>query len=284
MNLAFEFTSSQSGAITQRRLGKAPARGHAMMLNFSDYAKKSIAIPETYNYYKRKVPVPVQDWGNTEFGDCTIASQGILSQYMERQEQRRTVAITRDSIIDTYFNMVERVYGSREDMGAYEIDALNNWRNKDYTFKDVKGRAYTIDAYTRINHSNISEVKKALFLSGAKGIKVCFSLPWAWAIQDASLWDIPENSKLTGDYAVGSWGGHSMTAIANYDTNFLTLRHSWNIPDGKISWRAFAAYCDEAYLVIDSVNDWKKKLNKKEINFSALVSDVNMVSDVKIEL
>lgn len=267
----------------QRKLGKVNAvKGSMKTLHLSSYAKAPLIIPEVYDYYKNKKPIPIQDWGNNDNGDCTIASQGEGAQFMERQEQRKTVVIPKENIIETYYNMVERVYGVREDSGAYELDALNNWRNPDYTFKDSKGRPFTIDAYTKVNHSNISEVKKALYLSGAKGIKVCFALPWAWANSLDNVWDIPEGQKLTGDWTPYSWGGHSMWVISKWNKDWLWVPSSWNMPMGKISWRAFAIYADEAYMVVDSVNQWKKRLDKKDFNLSKLVSDVNMVSDIKI--
>lgn len=266
----------------ERRLGKGAAIGSTKLLTFSKYDKnKAVEIPETYNYYKGKKPVPVQEWGNNEYGDCTIASQGIGAQHMERVEQRKNVIISKQSIVDTYFNMVERVYGSREDSGAFEMDALNNWRNKDYTFRDSKGNPFTIDAYTRINYADLDEVKRALLLSGSHGIKVCFALPLAWATSSLD-WDIPEGQQPVGAYRPYSWGGHSMWAISHWDKNWLYLPSSWNEPMGRISWRAFAIYCDEAYSVIDSVNAWKKRVGAKAFNFKALVSDINDVSDVKI--
>jgi hypothetical protein len=158
---------------------------------------------------------------------------------------------------------------------------LNNYRNKDYTFRDKYGRPYTIDAYTAINHRNIQEVKNAIYLSGAKGIAVCFALPLAWARLTHGTWDIPEGQQPIGDWLPYSWGGHSMWSIAKYDEWGLTLPSTWKMPDGKISWRAFSYYCDEAYLIIDSVNYWKKTLSK-EFNVKKLIGDVNDVSDVKI--
>jgi hypothetical protein len=272
----------ESEGHVNRRLGKSFVKGHPKALIFSDYLSKTVVAPPTYDFYKGKKPIPVHDTGNNEFGCCTIASQAIGAEYLERIEQRRTIQISRDQIVNTYFNMCERVYGSRADEGAYEIDALNNWRNADFTFRDYKGRPMTIDAYTKINHANIEEVKKALFLSAGHIIKVCFALPLAWASAYDNVWDIPEGQKLVGQWTPYSWGGHSMLEIAKYDQWGVTLPSTWNQPAGKISWRAFATYCDEAYLVIDSVNQWKKRLTKKELNFGKLVSDVNMVSDVKI--
>jgi hypothetical protein len=267
-----------------RRLGKSPSKSDTKLLQMSKYTVGD--APAVYDFWSSRAPFPLRTFGNTQYGDCTKASQALLAMRMERIETRQTPSISDTEIINNYFAMTARLYGGG-DTGAYEIDALNEWRRPDLTFRDIYKRPLTIDAYTRINQSNIQEVKNALYLAGAKGIKVCFSLPYAWATRNDMVWDIPAGQQPIGQYLPGSWGGHSMTAIARYDTEWLYLPSSWGYPDGKISWRAFAIYCDEAYLVIDSVDSWRKKQiggQLVNINLTALVSDVNSVSDQKIKL
>lgn len=267
------------------RLGKAHAVGRMSTLQFGEYFKKSdIKLPKKFNAYQKRTPIPVQDWGNNEYGCCTIASQGVLSQYMERQEQKKTPVITAAEAVRVYKNMIVRKYGGVfQDMGAYEVDALNNWRNPDYTFRDSKGHPYTIDAYVKINHTDVEEIRQALYLSKAKGIKICFALPYAWSFRRDLVWDIPKGQSLTGAYVPYSWGGHSMTAIAIWDEQWLYgLPHTWNLPMGRISWEAVAVYADEAYLIIDSMNQWRKDTEKGAFAFNKLAADVNDVSSIKI--
>jgi hypothetical protein len=263
-----------------KRIGKAPAKSHPLMLNFSNYAKADIIIPEKTSFWKNRTAFPIRHYGNTMYGDCTKASQAILATRMERIESRITIMITDEEIINNYLAMSQRLYGGG-DNGAYEIDALSEWRKKDLTFRDVKGNPLTIDAFTRVNHGSIAEVKKAIFLGGAHGIKVCFNLPAAW--QRTLTWDIPVGQQPVGIYLPGTWGGHSMAAVRDYDKDWLYLDHTWNTPAGKISWRAFSIYCDEAYSVVDSISAWRKRLSNKEMNISKLVSDVNVVSSTKIK-
>jgi hypothetical protein len=262
------------------RLGKAPARGHIKMLNFADYVKADVPVPEKTNFWKKRAAFPLRSYGNNSFGCCTKASQAILATKMERIEFRRTINITDDEIIRNYLAMTSRLYGGG-DTGAYELDALNEWRNPDRTFRDDKGHPLTIDAYTRINQNNSDDIKRAIFLSGAHGIKVCFNLPVAWS--RTTTWDVPDGVIPMGPWQPGSWGGHSMTSASDYDKDWIYLDHTWGVPAGRISWKAFAIYCDEAYSVIDSVASWKKRLDKKQINIPAIIGDVNAVSDVKIK-
>jgi hypothetical protein len=263
-----------------KRLGKAPARSHLLQLNLSDYLKKDVAVPKVYNYWAKRKPFQPYDVGNNEYGCCTIASQVLLAQRMERIEQNRTIVIPKDNILKTYFDLTKRLYGGG-DTGAYELDALNNWRNPDLTFRDDKKRPYTIDAFVRVNQANIDELKKALFLAGAHGMKLCFNLPWAWS--QTLVWDLPEGQQLIGDYLPGGWGGHSTSCISRWDENWLWFPSSWKTVDIKVSWKAIAAYSDECYLPVDSVNAWKKKPAAKIIDLKKLVSDVNMVSSQKIK-
>lgn len=268
--------------VDTRRTGKAPAKSHLKMLQLGNYLKTDRAIPPSFDFWKGRKPFVPYDVGNNEYGDCTKASQALLAQRMEREEQNKTIEIPKQSIIDSYLALTQRLYGGG-DTGAYELDALNSWRNPDTTFRDTKDRPHTIDAFMRINHGNIDEVKAALYLSKAGGIKVCFNLPMAWAYRTDNVWDIPEDQEPVGDYLPGSWGGHSMMATSKWDKDWLWLPSSWNMPDGKVSWRAMSIYCDEAYLVVDSVNAWKKRKLGNIIDLNALKADVNMVSSTKIK-
>lgn len=62
------------------------------------------------------------------------------------------------------------------------------------------------------------------------------------------------------------------------------LVHSWWDGDTKvkykqtITWEAFTIYCDEAYLVVDSMDEWRKKLQVDK-----LVDAVNQVSSTKVK-
>jgi hypothetical protein len=265
-----------------RRTGKAPTKGHPKLLNFADFLRQEVEIPAASNYWKRKAKFPKRHFGNVLKGSCTRSSQAQNIMRLERKEQRRNVIITDDEVLRVYEEMTCRHYGCG-DTGAYELDALSEWRKPDLTIRDTKGRPYTIDAFTAINHRSIEQMKKAIWLGGGNGVKVCFNLPWAWAgIEDEQMiWDVEDGLEMVGDWMPGSWGGHSMYGY-DFDPNWLYLTHTWDCPDGKISWRAFAAYCDEAYFVIDSINAWKKRKAAKILHLPKLVSAVNEISSQKI--
>lgn len=273
-----------------KRLGKLPARSSVKQLHFARFAAAAAPLPPpSVSFWNKRAPFPAYTYGNTEHGCCTIASQAVMATRLERLEQRRTVGFAEDEILRVYYALTAREYGGG-DTGAYETDALDNWRNPDLTFRDGKGRPHTIDAYLRVNHADINEVKRAIAFSGAHGIKVCYSLPAAWSnINMPDAWDIPEGQPMVGPWQPNSWGGHSMAAAAGYLVDALQQPHTWykggrEIYYGiqRVTWRAVAGYMDEAYIVIDSVNAWKKQglLTKRQAEM--IVSAVNEVSDTKI--
>lgn len=268
------------------RLGRLPSKADTRALHFSRFlsARAPSTPPPATNFWRRRSPFAPRTFGNLQMGNCTIAKQAVAHLRMERIEQRRTTTILDAEPIRVYMEMSEELYGGG-DNGAYETDALDRWRRQDKTFKDYKGRALTIDAYTRLNPYDHDEVRTALALAGAHGLAVCFNLPLAWAyLNPPARWDIPEGQPpLVGPWMPGSWGGHSMWAV-DYDEDDLIVAHTWDQPDQRVSWKACAAYMDEVHLVIDSVNWWKahKAQALRFLDLAGIKTAVNKVSDVKI--
>lgn len=274
------------------RLGKLKPKNSLKALLFADFLRTAApAPPKRYNFWKKRAPFPERDFGNTEHGCCTIASQALLALRMERLEQNRTIDFDTDEILRVYYNMTKRLYSTeweyeyyKGDTGAYEMDALSNWRNPDLTFRDSKGRPYTIEAYTRVNHLDIEAVKLAFFVTEGKGLKLTFNLPAVLPqMFPKKIWDVPEGQALTGRWAPGSLGGHSMTGVSNYDELGFECPQTWQMPSHWVTWRFFAAYAEEVHVVFDSLNAWKKTKAAKFINLPAVASAVNAVSDLKIK-
>jgi hypothetical protein len=266
-----------------KRLGRLPTRSDTRALLFSRFAMPVIDVPPTSNFWPRRSPFPLRTFGNREYGDCTIASQAVGAQRMERLEVGRRASITDDEVIRVYVALSDRLYGGG-DNGAYETDALDNWRRKDLTFRDTQKRPLTIDAYVRLNPHDHRELKTAIWTAGAKGIKICINLPAAFSrIDPPANWDIPAGQALVGEWMPGSWGGHSMWC-RDYDEVGIWVPHTWGMHDQRITWPAVAAYVDEAHMVIDSLNEWRQRLERMPslLNLDAIADAVNQVSPVKI--
>jgi hypothetical protein len=269
-------------------LGKRPARGDARTLNFARFVQLD-RVPRAYDPWKKRAPFPARSFGNTRLGDCTRASQAIAAMRFERLETRATPQIADAEVERAYREGCQRHYGTTDDVGMYEVDALSDFRNPDYTFKDAHGRPITIDAFTQVNVRDRDEVKAAIALSGKWGIKVCLNLPAAYqAFEPPAAWDAPPDGKFTGDWEPGSWGGHSLAADA-YDDRGVRLCHSWYDGPGvvyhqMITWAGLAAYADEAYWLLDSVDAWRKRpaSQRAAVDLKGIVKAVNKVSSVKV--
>jgi hypothetical protein len=271
--------------IRPKQLGRLPSKADPRALFLNRFSALDVTPPAKTNFWPRRKAFPLRSFGNLTYGDCTRAKQAIAAMRMERIEQYRTIKIDDTEIIRVYREMSDRLYGGG-DNGAYETDALDCWRRKEYTFRDMgtansPPRDLTIDAYLRINPYDHDELRRAMATAGAHGLAVCVNLPWAFSsIDPPSDWDIPTGS-LIGEWLPGSWGGHSLWA-RDYDEVGIWLVHTWEIPDQRITWRAAAAYLDEAHLVVDSWNWWKNTKDPRLMDLDALRAAVNRVSSVKI--
>lgn len=267
----------------QVKLGRLPMKSTRKAVQFSEFYKY-LKLPPSQIYWVKKTPLPLRTYGNTQYGDCTIAKQCVAATRMERMESRgrEMIDIPDSEAIRVYTEMSNELYGGG-DNGAYEDDALNRWRNPDKTFRDSKGRPFPIDAYLRLDAKNHDEVKAALALSGPKGIAICLNLPVAFSrIDPPNKWDIPEGQPLIDEWMPGSWGGHSMWANG-YTKEGIILDHTWGIPNQILTWEAAAAYMDEAHVVIDSVDGWRKKTQKAvKFNLNGVIDAVNSVSSIRI--
>src|SRR4029078_13050201 len=147
-------------------------------------------------------------------------------------------------------------------------------RKPDETFRDTTGHPMTIDAFLRINASNQNELRAGIALSGAHGIGICLDLPLAW--QDREIWDIPDGQQPIGTWLPGSWGGHSMWSF-EFNESGILVDMTWKEAPKQITWRAMGIYCDEAHVVIDSVDAWRKKPGIQKATMDAIGDAVKCV-------
>lgn len=273
--------------VADRRLGRLPSKASRKALMAGDFLSYFELPASTVEFWTERKPFPIRTFGNTQYGCCTRASQAHMILRMERLEQRRTVDITDAEVIARYKEMIRRRYGSEADNGAYETDALDDWRSVEHTIRDTSGHPYTIDAYLRLNAFDHKELKAGIALSGAKGIKVCLNLPAAWQrIDPPDVWDVPKNQPLIGPWQPGSWGGHSVM-MHMYDEIGPWTPDQWGMPDRHMTWEAAAAgMVDEAHMVIDSIDAWRKRAEAQkpiaELNLARVIEAVNDVSSIKI--
>lgn len=285
----------------EKLLGKLPPKPDQRTLQFARFVEFD-KLPEAYNPWKHRAPFQPRTFGNTRYGDCTKASQAIACMRFERMETKRTPVISDEEIIRVYREGVRRHYGSDEDLGMYEVDALSDFRNRDTTFRDEAGHEYTIDAFTSINPRSKDEIRAGIALSAKWGIKVCFDLPIAWenVNPEDGPWDVPRDGDgkpvpITGNHTPGTWGGHSLTAD-RFNKIGLTVPHQWYeglglpkkewpLDEQVITWDAVLAYCSEAYWLLQSLDYWRKvatKAMKSAVDVKGIVKAANKLSSHKV--
>lgn len=258
-----------------KRLGKNSVKHDLRNLLAADYLEPGV-FPEAYDWQKHRAPMPARTFGNDSYGDCTLASQANALARLERIEQRRTILLADQLVIQNYLEMT----GGADD-GWYELEALKRWRTTG--FSPRVDRPYTIDAFTQIHTTNVDEMKAAIWQF--KVIKMCFQLPIAWSSIEPEGYAPP--GTMTGlwttgtgsDYDEGSWGGHSMS-VDGYNPVGAWAIHSWYVgakPARQlVTWDAIQKYADEAYSIVDSFDAWRKR--KPVFDLKALKADVAEVT------
>lgn len=276
------------------KLGRLPRISDTRALLYHRFASPRKALPEVYDFWAKRAPFPLVSFGNMSYGDCTRAKQAVAMLRMERIETRRTPTIDPAEVVRAYFEMTYRRYGvgipggqpSYEgDVGAYETDALSDWRNPDTAFPDTHGRKLVIDAYLRVNSADHLEMRNAVYTAGSHGIAICINLPAAFeSLDPPAMWDIPDGQALTGPWVPGSWGGHSMWATG-YNRDGFIIQHTWERPAQVLTYRAAAKYLDEAHLVIDKADYWRQHMPeaKRLLDWAGIKKAVNAVSATKLQ-
>jgi hypothetical protein len=95
------------------------------------------------------------------------------------------------------------------------------------------------------------------------------------------------NVTPTNNFAAnGVYVHNSMWMLNDYNANDVALDDTWGTGPRRVTWRAMAAYMDEAHLVIDSVNAWRKKTTsaKTKKALGNVADAVNAVSSIPIQL
>lgn len=232
------------------RLGRLPARQDPRTLRFASFARGMAAPPATCNWTTHTPTWPVML--NDRIGDCTVAAAGHLVQEWTANALGTAGTVVSDADILAAYSAVSGYDPAtgRGDNGAVMLDVLRYWSKS-----GIGG--HKIHAYASVEPTNHVNVKQVAWAFG--GSYIGLDLPVACqSLTDAGKpWDIPAGTRLTGQWAPGSWGGHAVPIVA-YDATWLTVV-TW----GKLwsmSWRFFDAFCSEAWAVF-SVADWLRATN-----------------------
>lgn len=211
-------------------------RRNLMMVSIVDPAKIEPKMPDIVNWqtrYKR----PFTPYHTQRYGSCTISSQAEQVRVFARREQfGRDIFIPEADIDKRYFDLTQRLYGGG-DQGAYELDALNDWRVNGFS---LNRRKYIIDGFTEVSIAE-NLLKVAIFVF--RGIKICYAV--TQTMYHANPGDIVhnDNSAVIGYHSMYSHG---------FQPEGLWMTHTWNQPPQLFAWDFVLARATEAYSCVDS--------------------------------
>ena len=246
------------------KLGRSRVRVDSRTLYLAKYIRPEILDPPPASV---DWTAKVANWPmmlNDSLGDCTCAAAGHMIQAWTANIGAPFVPT--DPQVETAYEAVGgyRPGDQSTDNGAVELDVLNFWRKT-----GIAG--HLIMAYVAVATSNQERVKQAVNLFG--GVYIGLALPVTAQSQD--VWDVSFWGRLNGTSAPGSWGGHAVPVLA-YDADGLTCI-TWGAKK-RMTWKFFAAYCDEAYAPLSP--DWigANGLDPAGLDLVALQTDLQAVA------
>jgi len=235
-------------------------------LNFANYIDHGALheIPTKVDLTLKK-KTPWRRMGNWTANDCTCAAAGHMIECWTANATREDIVLTRE-VMEVYialsgFNPETHA----NDDGLYYHDVLKYWRKN-----GIGG--HKIKAYTTVNHKDPKLVRAAIHLFG--GGYVGFDLPET--ICHKQTWEVVSR-ELTGDSAIGSFGGHAVNVVG-YDDDYVYCI-SW----GKVkrmTWEFVDTYCYVFYAVI-SEDFFNAGHSPRGLDLSTLEEDLLNISKAK---
>lgn len=223
------------------RLGKLPAKKDRRTLRLATVLRALPPIPDSFDVDIPLGGIPVTPmFANDTFGDCVIAGRAHHTLRLEKFEQNKLLQISDQDVINEYFKET-----GGADSGLYMLDSLNAWRRGWL----IGSQKYTIDAFGIVNHLDWEEVRAVMYL--LNGTYTGLLLPAT--AQDQSIWEVVPGPGSEP----GSWGSHCIF-VKRVDKTITKTRLTcitWG-REQELSLEFFQAYCDEAFGVVDSLDDW----------------------------
>jgi hypothetical protein len=223
-------------------LGKKAYVADPKTLKMAHFMLPEISVPSSYSVDAHRKPFPSNLWGNDHYGDCVFATRANQQLRFERIEQRRTIPLTDQTVIDEYLRRT-----SGKDEGYVMLYANREWRNEGWK---IGVRNYNIFAYGELEPHNHEQLRQGIYVLA--GIQFGFSLPVA--IQRQQNWIY--NGETGGEWEPGSWGGHAVYGLA-YDQQGVTVK-TWGY-NCKVNWNFIDKYADESWAVVDNADSWRIK-------------------------
>lgn len=226
------------------KLGKAEVKHDDRTKLFAKFVDPSVLPPIPGSFALPKRPRTWEMYYNDKYGDCTCASAGHMITGWSFTSGKNLVPRPED-VLSLYETQGFVPTDPNTDNGAYCLDVLNEWRHN-----GLGGDK--IEAYVKIDHRNVQQVKTAIYLFG--GVYLGVALPRSAQRQDGH-WSVTQGPGSEP----GSWGGHCINAVGygSKTVRIVTWGQLWTV-----DWDFWTKYTDEAYAVVSQ--DW---LNKRGHTF-----------------
>lgn len=248
----------------EMQLGKKAYEHNPKTLKLAEFMLPAISVPPSFDIDAHRNPFPTDLWGNDAFGDCVFADRANAQLRLERIEQRKTIPITNEIVINEYKKRTGCVSpGDANDSGYVILQAMREWRKEGWS---IGARNYNIFAYGELDPKNHQQLKEGAYLLG--GVHFGFALPRA--MQGKTAWNY--NGETGPDWEPYSWGGHCVYG-KGYNASGMLVK-TWGM-DVKVNWAFIDKYCDEAWAVVDNADSWRIK---QTVDVSALASQLGKIT------
>jgi hypothetical protein len=207
--------------------------------------------PASTNWMDGNARSIAQTMGNTQEGDCVIASKGHILGVWTGNEIGAPLMLSDVEALDIYHALC-----GGGDQGCVITDVLDAMKAGRFL---VRGTAHKIDGYAAVNLAYQNEVKVCTEVFGG-GISLGLNLPGSWANAvsgNGFVWDNATDSSV---------GGHDVPVL-DYNSQGVQIA-TWGYW-GTITWEALAnaAICEEAWQALGA--DWYSKANLAPNGISA---------------
>jgi len=232
------------------KLGKVKAQPDERNIKLASIIAGPVKLPREYDFDLSHPGIPTPMFANDTFGCCVIAARAHQTLRFELIEQGSPCMITDKDVIREYMKET-----GGPDTGLVVLESLKLWRVNGWK---VGRRTYRIQAFAEVNRLSKAEVQGAIFAKLGVNIGLNLPLTAQRQIQSGQPLDVLSTK---GDGAPGSWGGHDVYVTGWTAEGPICVTWGRKVP---MTWRFFAAYCDEAYACIDAKDN--KYINRKKLD------------------
>jgi len=222
------------------KLGKLPKRIDKRTLQLKKFlVKKNLPpLPITCDV-DSSYPFLVNNhmYANDRYGDCVIAGRAHQTLRFEAFEENKQIEITDQEVMDEYFSETGGF-----DTGLDMLTSLNLWRRNGWT---AASKHYDVHVYAEIDKLAHDELKYSVLLFN--GAYTGFLVPQSAIDQfeRGQTWTVVSGSPVVGGHCVYIKGYNEIGPVCV----------TWG-KNQQMTWEFWDIYFDEAYAVIDNINEW----------------------------